>query len=265
MPHEGFQGQTKIHRDQTVDPEDVARFDRLGAEWWDSEGPMRALHRFNPLRVAYLEDELCRHFPREGKPRDRRSPAPLEGLALLDIGCGGGLLAEAMARLGAAVTAIDPAPRNIEAARHHAARAGFSIDYRCVSAEDLAAEGAHFDAVLAMEVIEHVRDVTGFLRTAASLARPGGMLFAATLNRTFKSYAFAIVGAEYVLGWVPRGTHSWNRFVTPGELARALRAAGLEITGETGAVYDPLRDQWRLSHDMNINYMMSAHRPAARP
>jgi 2-polyprenyl-6-hydroxyphenyl methylase/3-demethylubiquinone-9 3-methyltransferase len=264
MPLEGRQSQAKIHRDQTIDPEDVAKFDRLGAEWWDPEGPMRALHRFNPLRVTYLEDELCRRFPRDGEPRDRGSAASLAGLTVLDIGCGGGLLAEAMARHGAAVTAIDPAPRNIEAAQHHAAKAGLSIDYRCVSAEELAAEGAHFDAVLTMEVIEHVRDVTGFLRTAASLVRPGGMLFAATLNRTFKSYAFAIVGAEYVLGWVPRGTHSWDRFVTPDELARALRAAGLEITGETGAVYDPLRDQWRLSRDMDINYMMSAHRPPAR-
>jgi 2-polyprenyl-6-hydroxyphenyl methylase/3-demethylubiquinone-9 3-methyltransferase len=252
----------KLHRDQSIDPEDVARFDRLGAEWWDPKGPMRALHRLNPLRVAYLRDTLCQHFPFDGKPRVHTCDAPLAGLDLLDIGCGGGLLAEELARLGARMTAIDPSPRNIEVARHHAASSDLVIDYRCINAEALAAEGARFDAVLAMEVIEHVRDVTGFLRAAASMVRPGGMLFGATLNRTFKSYAFAIVGAEYVLGWVPRGTHSWHRFLTPSELAKAFRAAGLKVVGETGVVYDPFRDEWRLSHDMDINYMMAAQRPA---
>jgi 2-polyprenyl-6-hydroxyphenyl methylase/3-demethylubiquinone-9 3-methyltransferase len=251
----------RLRRDSTVDPEDVARFDRLAAEWWSPDGPMRALHKFNPVRVAYIRDEICRRFDIAGKPRDRKAGTPLEGLAILDIGCGGGILAESLASLGAAVTAIDPASRNIEVARAHAERRHLTVDYRSTSAEALAGDGARFDVVLAMEVIEHVRDIRGFLRHAAALVRPGGLLVAATLNRTLKSYAFAIVGAEYVLGWVPRGTHDWNRFVTPDELATALRTAGLEPAGETGVVYDPIGGQWHLSHDMDINYMMAACRP----
>jgi 2-polyprenyl-6-hydroxyphenyl methylase/3-demethylubiquinone-9 3-methyltransferase len=252
----------RLRRNSTVDPEDVARFDRLAAEWWSPEGPMRALHKLDPVRVGYIRDEICRRFEQGGKPRDRRAEAPLRGLTILDIGCGGGILSESLARLGAAVTAIDPAKQNIEVARAHAARSHLDIDYRCTSAEALGADGASFDVVLVMEVIEHVRDMRGFLRHAAGLVRPGGMLVAATLNRTLKSYAFAIVGAEYVLGWVPRGTHDWNRFVTPDELAAALRAGHLEPAGETGVVYAPIGDHWHLSHDMDINYMMSACRPA---
>jgi len=254
--------QEKLRRDSTVDPEDVARFDRLAAEWWSPDGPMRALHKLDPVRVAYIRDEICRRFEQDGKPRDRRAEAPLRGLAILDIGCGGGILAESLARFGADVTAIDPAKQNIEVARAHAARSHLAIDYRCLSVEALAEAATRFDVVLAMEVIEHVRDLRGFLRHAAALVRPGGMLVAATLNRTLKSYAFAIVGAEYVLGWVPRGTHDWNRFVTPDELAAALRAGQLEPTGETGVVYDPIGGHWHLSHDMAINYMMAACRPA---
>lgn len=255
--------QDKLRRAGTVDPEDVARFDRLAAEWWAPDGPMRALHKLDPVRLAYIRDEACHRFTIDGKPRDRKAEAPLQGLAILDIGCGGGILAESVARLGADVTAIDPAKQNIEVARAHAARSRLGIDYRCTTVEALAEERIGFDVVLAMEVIEHVRDPRGFLRQAASLVRPGGMLVAATLNRTLKSYAFAIVGAEYVLGWVPRGTHDWNRFVTPEELASALRAGHLEPTGETGVAYDPIGGQWHLSHDMDINYMMSAWRPAA--
>jgi len=251
----------RLRRDSTVDPEDVARFDRLAAEWWSPDGPMRALHKLNPVRVAYIRDEICRRFVVDGKKRDRKAEAPLDGLGILDIGCGGGILAESLAGLGAAVTAIDPASRNIEVARVHAERQRLAIDYRCTSAEALAGEGARFDVVLVMEVIEHVRDIRGFLRQAAALVGPGGSLVAATLNRTLKSYAFAIVGAEYILGWVPRGTHDWNRFVTPDELAAALRAVSLEPCGETGIVYDPIGGQWHLSHDMGINYMMSAGRP----
>ncbi|MCI0467318.1 MAG: bifunctional 2-polyprenyl-6-hydroxyphenol methylase/3-demethylubiquinol 3-O-methyltransferase UbiG [Beijerinckiaceae bacterium] len=256
-----MQMQENLGPNTTVKTDEVGRFDRLAAEWWDPEGPMRALHKFNPARVAYLRELLSRHFPCGGNPRDWRAPVPLQGLAVLDIGCGAGILSEPLARLGARMTAIDPARRNIEAAREHAAKANLAIDYRCAAAEDLAAEGASFDAVLAMEVIEHVRDAGHFINVAGKLVNPGGMLVAATLNRTLKSFALAIVGAEYVLNWVPRGTHDWNHFITPKELAGYLRAAGLRITDETGVIYDPLARKWRLSHDLGVNYMMSAIRP----
>ena len=253
--------QDKLHRDTIIDPEEVARFDRLGAQWWDPHGPMRALHKFNPLRVAYLRELLGKNFPIEGNPRDWRSPVALQGLTILDIGCGAGILSEPLARLGARMTAIDPARRNIEAAKDHAATTNLAIDYRCVAAEELAAEGVVFDVVLAMEVVEHVCNVRRFLAEAAAMVRPGGILAAATLNRTLKSFAFAILGAEYVLRWVPRGTHNWTQFVAPRELAKALRDAGLRIKDETGVVYDPLTRKWRLSHDMDINYIMAAIRP----
>ncbi|MGI8569156.1 MAG: bifunctional 2-polyprenyl-6-hydroxyphenol methylase/3-demethylubiquinol 3-O-methyltransferase UbiG [Methylocella sp.] len=253
--------QEKRRRDRTLDPEAVARFDRLGAQWWDLDGPMRALHKFNPVRVAYLRELLCRHFLLDGKPRDWRSPGALQGLTILDIGCGAGILSEPLAWLGARVTAIDPARRNIEAAKDHAGKTNLAIDYRCVAAGELAAEGVVFDVVLAMEVVEHVRNVERFLGEVAAMVRPGGMLVAATLNRTLKSFAFAILGAEYVLRWVPRGTHNWTQFVAPRELAKALRDAGLRIKDETGVVYDPLTGKWRLSHDMDINYIMAACRP----
>jgi 2-polyprenyl-6-hydroxyphenyl methylase/3-demethylubiquinone-9 3-methyltransferase len=246
----------------TINPEEVARFDRLGGDWWDPNGPMRALHKLNPVRLTYLRDLLSRHFSSEAQPRDRRDAKPLQGLEILDIGCGAGILSEPLARLGARMTSIDPARNNIEVARNHAATAKLAIDYRCASVEDLSTEGVTFDVVLAMEVIEHVRDVPSFLRQAGAMVQPGGLLVAATINRTMKSFAFAIVGAEYILRWAPRGTHSWTQFVTPEELAKALRAAGLHIVDETGVVYDPLSDQWRLWRDTDINYIMSANRPS---
>src|ERR1700724_1653807 len=251
----------KLHRDTTVDPDEVARFDRLGAQWWDPDGPMRALHKFNPVRVAYLRELLGKHFLRDGMPRDWRSPAALQGLTILDMGCGAGILSEPLARLGARMTSIDPARRNIAAAKNHAAKTNLAIDYRCVAAEELAAEGALFDVVLAMEVVEHVRNVGRFLAEAAAMVRPGGMLAAATLNRTLKSFVFAILGAAYVLRCVPRGTHNWTQFVAPRELAKALRDAGLRVKAETGVVYDPLAAKWRLSHDLDVNYIMAAGRP----
>ncbi|MDE2362551.1 MAG: bifunctional 2-polyprenyl-6-hydroxyphenol methylase/3-demethylubiquinol 3-O-methyltransferase UbiG [Hyphomicrobiales bacterium] len=241
----------------SVDPADVARFNALGQKWWDLWGPMRALHKLNPTRVNYIRDILLEEMRREAP-----SDAPLEGLRILDIGCGAGILSEPLARLGAKMTSIDPAPVNIDVARAHAAESGLSIDYRTTTAEDLAATGEKFDAVLIMEVIEHVNDRSAFIATAAKMARPGGFVFAATLNRTFKSYALAIVGAEYILRWVDKGTHDWRQFVTPQELAADLRACGLEIYDRTGVVYNPVFDEWRTSDDCAVNYMMAAQKPA---
>lgn len=241
--------------------EEVARFDRLGEEWWDVRGPMRALHRFNPVRIDYIVALATRHFA-AAKSLPSGGEMPLRGLEMLDIGCGGGLLTEPLAKLGATMTAIDPAPQNIEVARRHAETSGLAIDYIATTAEALAPTGRLFDIVLCMEVVEHVRDVKKFVAVAASLVRPQGLLIAATLNRTLKSYALAIVGAEYILGWVPKGTHDWEHFVTPRELATALRAGRLSPINETGIVYDLLADRWRRSRDMDVNYVMAAERKA---
>ncbi len=243
----------------TIDEADVGRFDELAARWWDPQGPMRALHKFNPIRVDYIATLLARRLGRVGASG---GAAPLAGLSVLDIGCGAGLLSEAIAARGAAVTGVDPAANNIAVAQAHAAAGNLRIDYRAASAQQVQAEGASFDAVLVMEVVEHVRDRRGFLRTAAALVRPGGLLVAATLNRTFKSYALGVVGAEYVLGWVPRGTHDWQQFVTPAELAADLAAGGLRVFDRAGVTFDLARRQWRLSRDLDINYMVAAARPA---
>jgi 2-polyprenyl-6-hydroxyphenyl methylase/3-demethylubiquinone-9 3-methyltransferase len=245
-------------RRPTVDEADVERFERLGEDWWNPRGSMRMLHRLNPLRVAWIAN-IARDAGLGSKDDGAN---PLAGLSIVDIGCGGGILSEALARLGARVTAIDPAPGSIDVARNHAGAAGLAIDYRAATAEDLAAAGEVFDIVCSMEVLEHVTDMRAFLKTAGALARPDGLLFAATLNRTAKSFALAILGAEYVLRWVPKGTHQWEKFITPVELEAAMEEAGLEAFARTGVVYDPLRAQWRESHDMAINYMMAARRPA---
>lgn len=239
-----------------VDPADLARFEKLGAQWWSLNGPMRQLHKLNPVRLGFIRDEACRHFGE----RDARRPLPLAGLTALDIGCGGGILSEPLARLGAKVTGVDPGASNIGAAQAHAQAAGLAIAYRAATAEALASEGEGFDIVLAMEVIEHVADPARFVKTAATLVKPEGLLFASTLNRTLKSFALAIVGAEYVLGWLPRGTHDWRQFVTPREFARQLRAAGLQIDRQTGVAYNPFQDAWEKSPDMDVNYMLSARR-----
>jgi 2-polyprenyl-6-hydroxyphenyl methylase/3-demethylubiquinone-9 3-methyltransferase len=244
----------------SVSLDEVARFDRLGEDWWNPEGPMRALHQFNPVRVDYLRRLISHRRARLEGRRTAPSDRPLTGVTVLDIGCGGGLLSESLAGLGATMTAIDPAPTSIEIARRHAGESGLSIDYQCTSAEALAAEGARFDVVLAMEVIEHVRDPKSFIALAASMLEPHGLLVAATLNRTMKSYALAILGAEYLLGWVPKGTHDWAKFVTPRELGTALRAADLHAIDETGVVFDPISGKWRESSDMGVNYMMAAER-----
>lgn len=244
-----------------ADQAEVELFGRLGEQWWDPTGPMRALHKFNPVRVEWLRDKMVERFPATGGgKRDVKRGRPLEGLSILDIGCGAGLLAEPMARMGASVTGIDPAARNVEVARAHAEEAGLAIDYRVQSSEALLASGARFDVVLAMEVVEHVADMRGFVVTAGALVKPDGMLFVATLNRTLKSFALGIVAAEYVLRWVPRGAHRWERFVTPRELERAIAAAGLSTTAQSGVVYDLFRDRWRPSSDMDVNYMMAAMR-----
>lgn len=248
----------------SVDPEEIARFDRLGEEWWNLNGPMRGLHKLNPERLAYLRDLACDHFPAaDGLARDPRRARPLAGLSILDIGCGGGILSEPLARMGASMTSIDPAPGNIAVARRHAEVGGLSIDYRQTTAEDLAEGAPLYDMVLTMEVVEHVRDVPAFLLVAGSMVRPGGLLVAATLNRTLRAYALAIVGAEYLLRWVEPGTHDWRQFVTPDELRAALQRAGLTVFDETGLTYNPLGDSWRRSHDMAVNYMMAARRETA--
>lgn len=241
----------------SVDAAEVAHFSSLAKEWWDPKGKFRTLHKFNPVRLAYIRDKSVAHFG-----GDVRSLTPLKGLRLLDIGCGGGLLAEPLARMGADVTGIDPSEKNIGTAATHAAETATAIDYRATTAEALlAADGPKFDIVLNMEVVEHVADVPLFMKTAADLVAPGGVMFAATLNRTLKAFALAIVGAEYVLGWLPKGTHRWDRFVTPKELQAALEAGGMEVRDRTGVVYNPLADRWALSRDMDVNYMVLATRP----
>jgi 2-polyprenyl-6-hydroxyphenyl methylase/3-demethylubiquinone-9 3-methyltransferase len=241
----------------TIDQDEVARFSRLSGQWWDARGPMAALHKFNPVRLAYIRDHTADHFGRDPKRLDS-----LAGLRILDIGCGGGILSEPLARLGAAVVGADPSESNIAVAQRHAAQAGVSIDYRSITAEALADAGEAFDVVLAMEVIEHVADVGLFVDLAGSMVKPGGLLFVATLNRTVKSFALAIVGAEYVLRWLPRGTHQWEKFVTPNELEIAIERSGLSLTDETGVIYNLFADRWQLSADIDVNYMVVAEKAA---
>jgi 2-polyprenyl-6-hydroxyphenyl methylase / 3-demethylubiquinone-9 3-methyltransferase len=244
--------------DATVDAAEVGRFARFAEEWWDPHGKMGVLHRFNPVRLAFIRDAVCRQFG-----RNAGHPPCLDGLRILDIGCGGGLLCEPLARLGASVVGADPSPGNIKAAQLHAQRVGLTIDYRAAAAEALAGAGERFEVVLAMEVVEHVADVGLFVRCCSEMVKPGGLMIAATLNRTLKSFALAIVGAEYVLRWLPRGTHRWDKFVLPGELEGAMARAGLRVIDATGIIYNPLVDQWRLSADMDVNYMLTAEKPQA--
>ena len=240
----------------TVDPAEVDRFDRLARDWWDPNGPMRALHRINPLRLAFLRDEACRQFG-----RNAADPFSLDGLSVLDVGCGAGLLSEPLARLGGAVTALDPSARNIEAARLHASEGGLSIDYRSETVEAVGAGGERFDLVVAMEVVEHVTDVQAFIRACADAVAPGGLLLLATINRTLRSFALAIVGAEYVLRWLPRGTHDWEKFVTPDELRDAVERAGLSGFRTRGMVYNPIERDWTLARDTAVNYLAAATKP----
>jgi len=246
----------------SVDPEDVERFNRLGELWWDKKGKMGILHDINPIRVKYVVDHACRFLPFEGGPRDRHAERPLADLRIADIGCGGGILSESLAELGARVTGIDPAPRNIAVARGHAEKSGLHISYRNITAEDLAATGEQFDAVTALEVIEHVEGPKDFIAMLGRMVRPGGLMFLATIDRTLKSYALAIVGAEYVLGWVPRGTHNHDKFIRPDELSAWLRHAGMHEIDRAGMTYQPFTRQWRKSHDTDVNYLMAARKNA---
>ena len=244
-------------RRTTIDAAEVDRFSRMAAEWWDPKGKFKPLHKFNPVRLAYIRDRVAEQFG-----RDPHSSRPFDGLRFLDIGCGGGLLCEPMARLGATVVGADASATNIEVAKLHAAQSGVSIDYRATTAEDLADAGEQFDVILNMEVVEHVSDVPLYLSKCAQMVKPGGIMFVATINRTLKALGLAIVGAEYVLRWLPRGTHQYEKLVRPDELERALSESGMTITDRTGVTYNVLADRWQKSRDLDVNYMVLAQKPA---
>lgn len=242
----------------TLDPEEVKRFTRIAAEWWDPLGKFRPLHQIGPPRVSFIRDTAVAHFGRDGQ-----SLKPLLGLTAVDIGCGGGLVSEPLTRMGARVTGIDPSERNIAVAQGHAGAQGLDIDYRAERVEDLVANGKTFDIVACLEVVEHVPDVAAFVKECAALVKPGGLAVFSTINRNFKSWALAIVGAEYVLGWLPRGTHQWERFVTPDELRRHCEAAGLMKPKFSGIVYSPVKDVWSLGADISVNYVAASTKLSA--
>lgn len=235
----------------SVDPQEVEKFSRMAAEWWDPAGKFAPLHKFNPIRLEFIRDTATGHFGRAGL-------RPFEGLSLLDIGCGGGLLSEPMARLGFAVIGADASEKNVKTAATHAAASGLAIDYRATSAESLAEAGLAYDVVLNMEVVEHVADLPGYLNACGRLVKPGGLMFVATLNKTLKSLALAKIGVEYVLRWLPPGTHDWNRFVEPEKLDGLLKDAGLTVKQMQGMSFDPLSWSWRLSGDLAVNYLVVA-------
>lgn len=240
----------------SVDRQEVERFAALAAEWWDPKGKFKPIHKFNPVRLDYIRDHAARHFG-----RDRLRLKSLDGLSAVDIGCGGGILSEPLARLGAEVTGIDPSETNVQTARLHAEETGVPVTYRATTAEALAAAGETYDVVVAMEVVEHVSDLTGFLHACASLVKPGGLFFGATINRTAKAFALAIVGAEYVLGWLPRGTHNYSKLIRPEEFRAELEMNGLQVMDMSGVVYAPVADAWRLSsRDLDVNYMLVAEK-----
>lgn len=242
---------------RTANPEEISRFSAMAEEWWDPNGVMKPLHKFNPVRLGLLRDGIAAHFD-----RDPDNIEMLKGLDIIDVGCGAGLLSEPMARLGANMTALDAAENNINVARLHAEQAGLEIDYRVGTPETMVDGGKQYDVVLNMEVIEHVDDPAFFMQACAALLKPGGIMFIATLNRTIKSLALAKIGAEYVLRWVPKGTHDWRKFVKPSELSRYIRGAGLELSDITGVVYNPVSDKWAPApHDLDINYMAIATKP----
>ncbi|OLL54078.1 bifunctional 2-polyprenyl-6-hydroxyphenol methylase/3-demethylubiquinol 3-O-methyltransferase UbiG [Bartonella henselae] len=237
----------------TLDQSEIDHFSRIAAEWWNPHGKFRPLHQFNPTRLAYIREKICLEFH-----RDPVSLKPFENLKILDIGCGGGLLCEPMARLGAMVVGADAAQTNIEVAKIHAAQNGLSIDYRTTTAEALATEGEQFDIILNMEVVEHVADVNLFIEATAKMLKPQGLMFISTLNRTWKAWGLAIIGAEYILRWLPKGTHNYKKFLKPRELKNLLLQNALTVFDEIGVTYNPLNDSWNRSKDMNVNYLLLA-------
>ncbi|QBY01930.1 bifunctional 2-polyprenyl-6-hydroxyphenol methylase/3-demethylubiquinol 3-O-methyltransferase UbiG [Rhodophyticola sp. CCM32] len=239
---------------QTVDAGEIAKFEAMAAEWWDPHGKFKPLHMLNPTRLDYITSQIAAEFG-----RDLKTDMPFDGLRILDIGCGGGLLSEPMARLGADVVGADAAERNIPVAQLHAEQSGLQIDYRFTTAETLAEAGEEFDVVLNMEVVEHVADPQGFLTACQTLLKPGGLMICSTLNRTPKSFAMAIVGAEYVMRWLPKGTHDWQKFITPDELFTLIRGAGLTPVDRKGFVFTPITWAWRLSdRDLSVNYVTAS-------
>lgn len=242
----------------TVDPGEVAKFEAMAAEWWDPKGKFKPLHMLNPCRLEYITQQIAGEFG-----RDRSADKPFDGLRLLDIGCGGGLLSEPMARLGAEVVGADAAPGNIPVAQIHAEQSGLTIDYRHTTAEDMAAAGERFDVVLNMEVVEHVADPLTYLTACQQLLKPGGLMICSTINRNAKSFAMAIVGAEYVMRWLPKGTHDWQKFITPDELYQLIRNAGLTPVDRKGFVFNPVTWDWSLSsRDLSVNYVTASTKPA---
>ena len=241
----------------TVDPSEVAKFEAMAAEWWDPTGKFKPLHMMNPVRLDYITSQIAAEFG-----RDLSDDKPFAGLRILDIGCGGGLLSEPMARLGADVVGADAAERNIPVAQVHAEQSGLDIDYRFTTAEALAAAGEQFDVVLNMEVVEHVADPLSYLTACQQLLKPGGLMVCSTINRNPKSFMVAIVGAEHVMRWLPKGTHEWDKFITPDELGNLITESGLRLVDKQGFVFNPITWSWRLSdRDLSVNYVTASLRP----
>jgi 2-polyprenyl-6-hydroxyphenyl methylase/3-demethylubiquinone-9 3-methyltransferase len=255
----GFAGiflMSEAQRKTTIDPAEVSRFAAMSKEWWAPQGKMRPLHALNPVRIAFIKDLACDLFDRSPRKLDC-----LNGLRILDIGCGGGILAEPLARLGGSVVGIDPAAENVEVAKLHAEQSGLTIDYRASTAEALADAGEKFDIVIASEVVEHVADLSLFVKRASEMVKPGGFMAVTTLNRTMKSFVLAIVGAEYVMRWLPVGTHTWDKFVTPEEMHEEFAANGLVELDRGGIIFNPLSGEWRRGMDTDVNYMIAAKKP----
>ena len=235
----------------TIDENEVEKFSKIADEWWDANGKFKPLHKFNPIRLNFFKQEICKFFD-----RDEKLLTPFEGLKILDIGCGGGLVAEPISRLGAELVAIDASQKNINVAKIHAEKSGLKIDYQCITAEDLASQNQQFDVVLALEIIEHVADVEKFIEACATLVKPGGLIFIATLNRTAKSLLMAKFGVEYILRWLPIGTHDWRKFLKPSEIENIAKNQQIQLQKIQGFSYNLLKDQWSFSADLSINYCL---------